>query len=225
MRLVLVQIYGVTNEGDASAVDEIGPDHIGVVVDEGVPTWDSVDPPTALAIRGTIRRSKVVALSLSTDPGRVLATEGLLQPDIVHLARAHLMTPECLTELRSSIGCALMLTVPVRDESAVETARRLQRWADYLLLDSADPESGTVGATGLEHDWQISAEIVKSVARPVILAGGLGPHNVVRAIEVVRPAGVDSETNTSCEGERRRKDLGKVRAFTELARAHGTSPG
>jgi phosphoribosylanthranilate isomerase len=75
-----------------------------------------------------------------------------------------------------------------------------------------------VGATGLVHDWDLSAAVVASVGRPVLLAGGLGPHNVRQAIERVRPAGVDSETRTSKESDRRRKDLEKVRAFIDTAR-------
>jgi phosphoribosylanthranilate isomerase len=52
----------------------------------------------------------------------------------------------------------------------------------------------------------------------VILAGGLGPENVAEAIARVRPAGVDSETRTSRDDDRRRKDLAKVEAFIERAR-------
>lgn len=79
--------------------------------------------------------------------------------------------------------------------------------------------SGVVGATGLVHDWTISAAITGAVrATPVILAGGLGPENVAEAIERVGPAGVDSETRTSLTADRRRKDLAKVRAFIDHAR-------
>ena len=51
-----------------------------------------------------------------------------------------------------------------------------------------------------------------------MLAGGLGPDNVLEAIRRVRPDGVDSETRTSRPDDRRRKDVDKVRSFIELAR-------
>jgi phosphoribosylanthranilate isomerase len=111
-----------------------------------------------------------------------------------------------------------MLTVGVRDASALATARRFAPVCDALLLDTAHPTTDVVGATGVTHDWDISAQIVAAVPTPVVLAGGLGPLNVVEAIERVRPAGVDSETRTSRDDDRRRKDPAKVRQFVELAR-------
>ena len=51
--------------------------------------------------------------------------------------------------------------------------------------------------------------------RPVILAGGLTPENVARAIETVRPAGVD--VHTGVEDGTGRKDPARVRAFVSNA--------
>lgn len=218
---VLTQIYGVTTVADAAEVDHLRPDHIGVVLDEGIDTWDSVDATTAVSIVASIRFARVVALSLSTDPGRIIETASLLRPAIVHLARAHQMTSPILARVRAVLGPRLlMLTVPVRDEEALGVARRLEPVADFLLLDSADPRTGVVGATGLVHDWEISAQIVATARRPVLLAGGLGPDNVADAIRRVRPAGVDSETRTGRDDDRRRKDPAKVAAF--IAAARGT---
>jgi phosphoribosylanthranilate isomerase len=114
-----------------------------------------------------------------------------------------------------------MLTVGVRDGSALDLARRFDGACDCFLLDTAHPATGVVGATGVTHDWAISRQVVGAVTTPVILAGGLGPGNVVAAIEEVAPAGVDSETRTSRDDDRRRKDANKVRRFVALARAAG----
>ena len=113
----------------------------------------------------------------------------------------------------------MMVTIPVRDAGAVELARRYAPCSDFLLLDTADPASGVVGATGHTHDWTVSARVVAAVDVPVFLAGGLGPENVGEAIRQVRPAGVDSETRTSCGHDRRRKDPDKVRRLIEIARS------
>src|SRR5215471_12749948 len=48
---------------------------------------------------------------------------------------------------------------------------------------------------------------------PVIIAGGLGPDNVVDAIRAVHPAGVDSKTKTDKDDGSRIKDLQKVKAI------------
>jgi phosphoribosylanthranilate isomerase len=130
------------------------------------------------------------------------------------------MPTATLGQLREQLSpTPLMLTVPVLGEEDLVEATRLAEVADYLLLDSSHPLTGIVGATGLVHDWNVSARIVASARCPVILAGGLGPDNVADAITQVRPAGVDSETRTSSDSDRRRKDLAKVEAFIDQARA------
>ena len=216
---MLTQIYGLTTVADTVEVDRLQPDHIGVVLDEGIETWDRVDAATAIEIARAIENARLVALSLSTDPDRVLMTAELLNPAIVHLARAHEMTPALLASLRNRLAPReLMLTVPVRDQESISLAVRLEAFADYLLLDTSHPSTGIVGATGLAHDWALSAKIAAVASRPVVLAGGLGPDNVTEAICRVRPAGVDSETRTSRADHRRRKDLPKVEAFIAVAR-------
>ena len=116
-----------------------------------------------------------------------------------------------------------MTTIPVRGPDAVDAARAYAGCSDWLLLDSADPDTGVVGASGHVHDWTHSVAIVHAVEIPVVLAGGLGPENVRAAIQQVRPAGVDSETRTSLPDDRRRKDLDAVRQFVEIA--HVDVPG
>jgi phosphoribosylanthranilate isomerase len=129
------------------------------------------------------------------------------------------MDEEVLRRIRGAVAPAeLMLTVPVDGPSSVSVAVRLAGCADYVLADTTHPETGVVGATGQTHDWAVSAAIVQALDAPVMLAGGLGPENVRDAIAAVRPFGVDSETRTSLEADRRRKDMAKVEAFIALAR-------
>lgn len=221
---MLIQIYGLTTVSDAMEVDRLGADHLGVVVDEGIDTWDSVDEGTAAAIASRVERGRLVALSLSTDPERISATSALLNPAVVHLARAHQMATDTLARIRDALApVQLMLTVPVLGEDSFAVAARLADVADYLLLDTSHPSTGVVGATGLVHDWDVSGRIVVGAQCPVILAGGLGPDNVSDAIARVRPDGVDSETRTSRDDDRRRKDMTKVEAFIERTRAFSSS--
>jgi phosphoribosylanthranilate isomerase len=218
---VHVQVYGVTTAGDAAGVNAFRPENVGVVLDEGIPTWDSVDESTMRAIVAELVDVDVVALSLSTDPPRVLRTAATVEAAIVHLARAvDGLGVDAVARLRDTLApTEIMVTIPVRDEGSIGVARQFADVADYLLLDTMHPSTGVVGATGLVHDWSYSRRIVAAVSTPVFLAGGLGPDNVSEAIDVVRPFGVDSETNTSRVDDRRRKDLEKVARFIEVARA------
>ena len=224
---MITQIYGITCAEDAALVNALGPDHVGVVLDEGIATWDTVGEPLLREILAELRDVTVVALSLATERARILRTVETVRPAWLHLARAADggISPEHVARLRTEIApVRLIVTIPVRDESALDQAAQFAPCADALLLDTAHPVTGSVGATGHTHDWSVSRRVTEHVPLPVILAGGLGPDNVTEAIRAARPAGVDSETRTSRDDDRRRKHPERVRRFIERARAAGAGP-
>ncbi len=80
--------------------------------------------------------------------------------------------------------------------------------ADFALLDSGC-------GSGRAHDWDVSSAVVRSLkdsgyAKPIFLAGGLRCENVRRAIEVVKPDGVDVSSGVERNG---RKDRGLIEKF------------
>jgi phosphoribosylanthranilate isomerase len=111
-----------------------------------------------------------------------------------------------------------MRSIPVVGSESVPVAKSYDGIADFLLLDSHKPGDKQVGALGITHDWNLDRQIVESVGIPVIMAGGLGAENVVRAIQSVHPAGVDSKTKTDKKDGSHTKDLEEVRKFTEAAK-------
>ncbi len=219
---MIVQIYGITTAEDAALVNEIAPDNVGVVLDEGFDAWDSIDERTIRQVLLELDRVDVVALSLAITRDQILKTLEITSPKIVHLVRAlGGMSTDAIRSLREEIApVQLMLTIPVDGPEAIQTAIGAADLADYLLLDSRSPTTGIVGASGLAHDWSLSQQIVEMATCPSILAGGLGPDNVQAAIAAVQPLGVDSETLTSRVDDRRRKDPRKVREFVERARSN-----
>jgi phosphoribosylanthranilate isomerase len=106
------------------------------------------------------------------------------------------------------------LTVSGRE--AVQAAGRFRTpdW-DALILDSVDPSTGRVGATGIVHDWSVSAACVVAAEVPVILAGGLTPENVKEAVQTVKPAGVDA--HTGLENPDGTRSFTKIAAFARAA--------
>ena len=106
--------------------------------------------------------------------------------------------------------------VTVSGADAIEEAMafRPPLW-DAIILDSRDANNGSIGATGLTHDWSVSALIVQVASVPVILAGGLRPENVAEAIRTVGPAGVDA--HTGLEEPDGTRSFAKIEAFTRSA--------
>jgi phosphoribosylanthranilate isomerase len=83
--------------------------------------------------------------------------------------------------------------------------------ASGILLDTF--VSGIPGGTGAAFDWSL---VPHNLSKPVILAGGLTPQNVLAAIEQVRPYAVD--VSGGVEASKGIKDAGKVEAFLREVR-------
>ena len=65
---------------------------------------------------------------------------------------------------------------------------------------------GNAGGTGETFNWQIIDQL--QLKRPLILAGGLTPENILDAIQSVKPFAVD--VNSGVESEPGIKDHGKI---------------
>ncbi len=107
--------------------------------------------------------------------------------------------------------------VSVEGESGAVLAGVLRRVDEVVsgghtaLLDRH--EKGALGGTGLSFDWRIAAEVAKRF--DFLLAGGLSPENVGRAIATAGPWGVDVSSGVEADGV---KDPGKITAFAEEVR-------
>jgi len=110
-------------------------------------------------------------------------------------------------------------SIPVLDDESISLAQSYDGIVDMLLLDSHRPGDAQIGALGIPHSWEIDRTIIERVRIPVIIAGGLGPDNVVDAIRAVHPAGVDSKTRTDKDDGSHTKDLQKVKQFVSLAKS------
>lgn len=111
-------------------------------------------------------------------------------------------------------------------------AEQFAPFSDYFLIDtlighpgnfSQQPVAGYVGITGLVCDWKMAKAVIEKSPIPVILAGGLSDQNVYDAVISLKPAGVDSCTQTNARGKngrpiRFKKDMNKVRRFVEEVR-------
>jgi len=80
-----------------------------------------------------------------------------------------------------------------------------------LLLDSV--HNGQFGGSGESFDW---AAVDRKLRHRVVLAGGLTPDNVARAVRQVQPIAID--VSSGVESSKGIKDSEKMRAFILNAR-------
>jgi len=218
---MLVQIYEVTSAEEASALTKLGVDHIGVLVGKGeFPREQSIEAAKRIFV-SIPPSSKGSALCLSADLSVIELVVVNLRPAILHLgASANLLRPEHILQLKKKFErLCIARSIPVLDDESISLAQSYDGIVDMLLLDSHRPGDAQIGALGIPHSWEIDRTIIERVRIPVIIAGGLGPDNVVDAIRAVHPAGVDSKTRTDKDDGSHTKDLQKVKQFVSLAKS------
>lgn len=213
----LVKICGTTSIEDAELVQEAGADFLGIIV-EHPPSPRSVPLEQAAAIAGAVKLP-VAAVTVNLPLERLVEIHRALfavNAD-VRLQLHGDESPELVSLLKSQ-GIVVWTAIS-GDAETVRTRSAAMRTAgaDALLLDARENTAGGViyGGTGKVADWDLAREIVASGAK-VILAGGLDPENVARAIETVRPWTVD--TVSGVEAHKGKKDAEKVRSFVERAK-------
>jgi phosphoribosylanthranilate isomerase len=218
---MLVQIYEVTSPEEAQALAELGVDHVGVLVGDGSFPRERTLAQARRIFYAIPPSSTGSALLLSPDAQLIARIASELKPGILHLgASTDLLTPATVRCLKQKCApITVMRSIPVIDQESIAIAKSYDGIADMLLLDSHRAGDIQIGALGMTHDWRIDKKIVESTLAPIILAGGLGPDNVIDAVKRVRPAGVDSKTKTDKDDGSHTKDLQRVKQFVARAKS------
>jgi phosphoribosylanthranilate isomerase len=113
-------------------------------------------------------------------------------------------------DLRQALpGIAIIQVIHVTGSESIEEALSVAPHVHGLLLDSGNQSLAIkeLGGTGRIHDWEISRRIRELVNIPVFLAGGLNADNVVTAIRLVEPFGVDVCSGVRTKGKLDEKKL------------------
>jgi len=201
MARLFVKICGVTTAEDAAMAVAAGADAIGVNFWPGskrhVTLADARDVLAAVP-------AGVLKVGVFVD-APVEEVERHL--DELELDRAQLHGDES-PALFDRLDRRLIRVVRVRDESSFDGETG---WSPALWLYDAYVES--FGGAGVVAPWSL---IAARARRPFLLAGGLTPDNVAKAVAQTRPDGVDVASGV--ESSARKKDPAKVAAFIAAAR-------
>jgi phosphoribosylanthranilate isomerase len=191
-----VKICGVTRAGDAALAASLGADAVGVLVGLSHASEDELDAEHARAIVTGLPPFVVGTLvthRAELDEVRRLCRA--VRPQVLQLHGAFPI--EAIPALREAFpALRIVACVHVDGEATLAAAHRVASHVDAILLDTKT--ATRIGGTGMPHDWSISRRVREALpATPIVLAGGLTPDNVGRAIAEVQPYAVDVNSGVS----------------------------
>ena len=194
-----VQIAGVISADEARMLEELGTDLIGLPLRLGYHIPDTSEQEAKEIIATLKAPSRAVLITYLTDALEIEKFASYLGVSTVQLHAD--ITPAEVSRLKTlAPSLSVIKSLIVRPECSdpahplYDLAREFDPNVDAFITDTFDPKTGATGATGLRHDWSVSARIARLITKPLILAGGLNPSNVYDAIIEVRPAAVDAHT-------------------------------
>jgi len=209
-----IKICGIKEAAHALAVAEAGADFIGLVF---APSPRQVTPARAEKIVSALKKSKadtgVVGVFVNTPSGQVKNIAADCHLDWVQLSGDEPW--EYCLELDMPVIKVIRASLNYQPEQICTDlaygTRILAGQKHLFLLDSNAREK--YGGTGRTFDWRLANLIAERF--PIIVAGGLNPRNVARAIRTVTPWGVDVSSGVETRGV---KDMAKIRKFIEAVR-------
>ena len=199
----MVKICGITNMEDAVAAVEYGANALGFIFHPGSPR--SIEPDTA----------KKIIFSL---PPFTVTVGVFVDRDISEICKIASHSGINVIQLHGSesseeyVSCRKVIkAIRVKELTDLEQISSYKA-ASAILLDTYS--HNRIGGTGETFNWNIALE-AKKFGR-IILAGGLTPENVEKAVKMVRPYGIDVASGV--EGAYAgRKDHKKLKSFIEIA--------
>ena len=208
-----VKVCGLTTPADADAAARLGASFVGVVFADSPRRVDAAGARVVLEpVRGVAAAVGVFGPDAADTIVRTATDAGV---DVIQLHG----DPSAgdVAEVQRSFHGAVWAACRVRDGRVPPDVEVLADAADAIVLDAF--HGAALGGTGMTLDWDAVAPSLVALRRrraSLILAGGLRPTNVARAVSTIAPDVVD--VSSGVERAPGVKDHLKMRAFIDAVR-------
>lgn len=200
-----IKICGITNREDALLAVKCGADALGFVFSESP---RQIEPEQADAIIQELPPFVLtVGVFVNAPRDQVFEVLDSCALDVIQLHGDE--TPTRCLELKE-YNKRVVKAIRVKDAGSFKGLESYH--VDGFLLDAH--VAGMRCGTGKSFEWDLLKKV--KIKKPIILSGGLHADNVIEAIKVVRPYGVDASSRL--EKSPGKKDPAKVRAFIEAVK-------
>ena len=196
-----IKICGLTRPEDVRYVNTAKPDWCGFILNFPS-SRRNVTPEQARALRAGLDPDiRPVGVFVDRPAEEVGA---LLNSGVISVAQLHGREDDAYISVLRTLapGCVVWRAFQLRSQADLAAADA--SGADLVLLDNGR-------GTGQTFDWSLAG----SVHRPFLLAGGLTPESIPRAVAALRPYGLDLSSGVETDGV---KDPAKIQAAVTAAR-------
>ena len=213
---VKIKFCGISQEDTVPVLAETRPDHVGFIF---APSKRQVTVEQAKSITRSLQDS-VHTTSGNKCCSRVGVFVNETIPTLVEIAKA---VPLSVVQLHGDETVAYIesLRIHLQEEQlgsiqiwkAVQVQKKedIMQWEqapiDGLVVDAYSKT--TRGGTGQTVDWSL----LEGIRMPYYLAGGIGLHNVSRAIRRLQPYGLDMSSSLETNGQ---KDAKKIKSMAQI---------
>ncbi len=204
-----IKFCGLTRAEDADYATVLGAGDVGVIFAGGPRELTPLRAAQVLArVPASVQRVGVFADQQPSEIAEIAREVGL------SVAQLHGASDVARIEaVREAFGGDVWAVVRVQGTALPGETQSLLSAADGLLLDAHTP--GALGGTGTALPWADLSRELEEIrgARSIVLAGGLKPENVGRAIAALSPDVVD--VSSGVESSPGIKDHERMRAFRD----------
>ena len=205
---LFIKICGITNLEDARSAVSYGANALGFMMYEKSPR--------------KIAKEEVLEI-IKELPEEVIPVMVFVNPSSEYVERCLEVSSKLIPQFHgdetpafcSSFGRDFLKALRVSGKEDLQTIFESYSKSWMLLLDSY--QKNDFGGTGKAFEWKNLKE--KEFNKPYLLAGGLNPENVEKALSLVSCAGLD--VSSGVESSTGKKDSIKLKKFIETARNFG----
>jgi phosphoribosylanthranilate isomerase len=206
--MLRVKICGIKHIEDALLAADQGADAIGFIFYAKSPRY--VTPEQANQISAQLpRHVSRVGVLVNPEESELSAIQSMVKLDAIQI---HGLPPG--KKLGNFNGPALILAIVVSEVPPNKKSELFRHPADAILCDTYNPN--LYGGTGKSFDWKIVEDLTNNFR--IILAGGLKPENIVRAVDIAKPYAVD--LNSGVEAYPGKKDSTKLKQIFKKLRKY-----
>ena len=201
---LFIKICGITTLKDAEFVSKLGADAIGLIMYKDSPRFINLEMANKII---QVLPEKVLPVMVFVDSENNYVQDCLdLSPRIIPQFHGNESQEFC-----NSFGRNYIKALRVGDGKDLKESFEIYDDSWMLLVDTF--RSDRVGGTGMSFNWK---SFKHNLNKPFLLAGGLTPDNIERALSLISCRGLD--VSSGVESSPGKKDKIKVEKFIKKVR-------